>query len=152
MSRRCSKLHKTVKFSEKDYVIIRPLTHDEMVGARESLASNSMMSEFLKEMGKLLDKGCNAEVNAQFKESFDKIKEVDDKKTASLKEYNDAILKCAIVKVFDDGVEELNIESYLNDIDFKSYEKILTSIYELCIPDEKKQDFLEEGQETLPVQ
>jgi len=142
MSRKCTKQEKKIEFAEKDFVIIRPMSHDEMRGARSNIADNSMMSEFLTEMSKLLDRDPNGEVKQKLESSIAEIKKLDENKLKSIEDYNNAILKNSIVKIVDDGVEQ-KIEEYLVAIDFKTYEKILIEIYELNMPSKKEKDFLE---------
>lgn len=150
MSVKCTKRTKKIQFSENDYVVIRPLTHDEMNSARSVLKNSEMLSQFLDEMGKLLDRDPNKEINEKFEENLEKIKEFDENKMDYLKEYNNMLIESSIVEVMDDGEKEEDIKTYLNDIDFITYETIMRGIIELCSPNKEESDFLEEGQEKLP--
>ena len=150
MSRKCTKSTKKVEFVKGDYVVVRPLTHDEMNQARTVLNNSGMMTEFLTEMSKLLDRDPNNEIQEKFEENLKKIKETEDNRFEALKEYNQIMLKHSIVEIFDDNEKQENIEEYLADIDFVTYESIMKAVIELCVPSKEESDFLENGQEKLP--
>lgn len=146
MSRLVTKQVKKVKLDEKgkDYVIIRPLTRDEMLEISSIFEETPMLNEYLMQVRQLLDRDPNKEIEKIVNEHLEKIKAYEEKKTKINLRYNDMLVKKSIVEIYDDGKKyKGSIDSYISAIDNVTYQKIVNGILAINIPTKEKVDFLE---------
>jgi len=142
MTVRCSKLTKKIEFSKKDYIVIRPITHEEMAISRECIKNSSIMGKFLEEMKKLLDRDPNEKVNETFKEQIEKMNELQESEGDNLKKYYENMVDCSIHKIVDENEEIKDKHKYLKDLRSDCYEILLGEIISLNTPDKERIDFL----------
>ena len=146
MSRLITKQEKKIKLDDKgkDYVVVRPLTRDEMLDLSGIYEEQPILEEYLGKVRQLLDRDPNKEIEKIVNEHLEKIKEYEKKKNEISMRYNDALIKKSVVKIVDDGkVFKQGVESYIEMIDNVTYQKIIAGILQLNIPSNSKIDFLE---------
>ena len=145
MSRLITKQSKKIVFDEKrkDFIVIRPLSYDEMVGMNEINQENVMLEHYLAEVRKLLDRDPNEKIEKIVNDQIETIKKMEKEKIAKMKEYNDKMVLASIVKIVDDGKKINDHEFYIRNIDNSTYQEILAEILKLNIPSQDKLIFLE---------
>jgi len=144
MSRLITKQEKKVVLDKKgkDFVVIRPLSRDEMLALSDLLGEPIMLHDYLQKVRQLLDRDPNKEVEKILNEQIEKIKEYETNKTKKSKIYNDNLLLKSIVKIVDDGKRIDDHEFYLKNIDNVTYQQLIKAVMELNIPSMEKMDFL----------
>ncbi len=143
MSRLITKQEKKIVLDKKgkDYVVIRPLSNDEMMAMSDD-SQPIMLEEYLMKVRELLDRDPNEELLKVVEKHIAEIKKADKEKDKKSKEYNDNLLLKSIVKIVDDGKSISDHSYYISNIDNFTYQKLIAEIIKLNIPTQDKIDFL----------